>query len=223
MGQLGSWSTRMLISDDRRRRDEHGGAGACKPARPEAGPDEADEASRWTMRVRRYDEHSRLEASVCWWRRASSPAQFRPPIVVRYAARYAMGDWRPARTMLISNRFFLHARRCTYHMRWPRSRFVGHAAASCVRSTAEPCAPGCDESLSAVLSPSDESILYWCWTHHNSMRTREEEKIKDAVLAGEEVRITPSGTRIGKRRRICGWGGEYRTFMNEVTDMARSN
>ncbi|KAF3936662.1 hypothetical protein ABW19_dt0208311 [Dactylella cylindrospora] len=73
------------------------------------------------------------------------------------------------------------------------------------------CAPGCNESLIAMLQFNDQSIVYWCVTHHGYCREYGEKLLKEdgAVENG------------GKVRRICGWGGELRRWVGEVEDMVK--
>ena len=76
----------------------------------------------------------------------------------------------------------------------------------------EPCSPGCPEMLSEVLF-SKESIVWWCITHHRPVRER------------ERARMAKIGLGIGsnvagrKMRRIGGWGGELRAWLDDVKRM----
>ncbi|KAH8926476.1 hypothetical protein BT69DRAFT_979629 [Atractiella rhizophila] len=72
-----------------------------------------------------------------------------------------------------------------------------------------PCKEGCTESIPMVLF-SSRSILYWSFARHWEVRKTEGDKL---MLDGVEVG--------GKRRRIGGWGAEYRAWMHEVERIQR--
>ncbi|KAH8926481.1 hypothetical protein BT69DRAFT_1278796 [Atractiella rhizophila] len=66
------------------------------------------------------------------------------------------------------------------------------------------CQEGCNESFTATFFSRD-SILLWCLTHHRSNR---EYQLGKMITEGVDVG--------GKRRRIGGWGAEYRSWMDGV-------
>ncbi|KAJ7220803.1 hypothetical protein GGX14DRAFT_432118 [Mycena pura] len=76
----------------------------------------------------------------------------------------------------------------------------------------EPCSPGCREMLSEVFFSKD-SIVWWCITHHRPVRE------------GESARMAQIGLGVGsnvagrKMRRIGGWGGELRAWLDDVKHM----
>ncbi|KAH6891584.1 hypothetical protein BKA70DRAFT_1537935 [Coprinopsis sp. MPI-PUGE-AT-0042] len=72
-----------------------------------------------------------------------------------------------------------------------------------------PCSPGCDESFSEAFFSKD-SIILWCLTHHRSEREKNTIRMREVGLN--------SGSNINHRRmrRIGGWGGEYKRWMEEV-------
>ncbi|KAK6524297.1 hypothetical protein TWF694_005950 [Orbilia ellipsospora] len=72
------------------------------------------------------------------------------------------------------------------------------------------CAPGCDESIFNVLKPNDDSIIWWCITHHGYCREF------GAKLLEEDGGVENGG----KVRRIGGWGSELRRWIGEVERMA---
>ncbi|KAJ7189459.1 hypothetical protein GGX14DRAFT_529693 [Mycena pura] len=76
----------------------------------------------------------------------------------------------------------------------------------------EPCSPGCNESLSNVLF-SRESILWWCITNHRPLRERERARMAQIGIG--------VGSRVAARkmRRIGGWGGELRAWLDDVRRM----
>ncbi|EPS35702.1 hypothetical protein H072_10860 [Dactylellina haptotyla CBS 200.50] len=72
------------------------------------------------------------------------------------------------------------------------------------------CAPGCNETLLSVLKFNDESIIWWCITHHGHCREYGERLIKEDGGVGNG----------GKVRRIGGWGSELWRWTAEVERMA---
>ncbi|KAI0769421.1 hypothetical protein BD413DRAFT_613956 [Trametes elegans] len=73
---------------------------------------------------------------------------------------------------------------------------------------ASPCSPGCEERAREVFFSRD-SIIWWCITHHRSVRKREGEAFRvDGVHAG------------GRVRRIGGWGAELAAWKREVRAMS---
>ncbi|KAJ6557798.1 hypothetical protein B0H19DRAFT_946437 [Mycena capillaripes] len=76
----------------------------------------------------------------------------------------------------------------------------------------EPCSPGCHENFSTVFF-SQESIIWWCITNHRPMRRRQ------AALL-EKIGVTTERTADGRKmRRIGGWGGELRMWLDGVQGM----
>ncbi|KAH7908314.1 hypothetical protein BJ138DRAFT_1091469 [Hygrophoropsis aurantiaca] len=74
---------------------------------------------------------------------------------------------------------------------------------------AEQCSLGCKESLGRALFTSD-SIIWWCITHHRSVRER------------EEARMSTMGVQVGGiMRRIGGWGKELEMWMERVQQLVR--
>ncbi|KAI0633499.1 hypothetical protein C8Q77DRAFT_1115305 [Trametes polyzona] len=73
---------------------------------------------------------------------------------------------------------------------------------------APPCSPGCEERASEVFF-SRESIVWWCLTHHWSVRKRYGERYSvDGVHVG------------GKVRRIGGWGSQLDAWKRDVRAMS---
>lgn len=86
----------------------------------------------------------------------------------------------------------------------------------CVRTLARllrlapPCCPGCPERWTEVFC-SRESIVWWCLTHHASVRRR------------EQARFRTEGLHVGgPMRRLGGWGGELEQWKRAVDDMLRA-
>ncbi|KAJ7191936.1 hypothetical protein GGX14DRAFT_380568 [Mycena pura] len=76
----------------------------------------------------------------------------------------------------------------------------------------EPCSPGCNESLSSVFF-SRESIVWWCITNHRPCRARQRARMAQiGVGVGSDVAAR-------KMRRIGGWGGELRAWLDDVNRM----
>lgn len=73
----------------------------------------------------------------------------------------------------------------------------------------DPCSPGCDESWRDVFTLGERSILWWCWTHHDPCRRRQQ-----ADMMNEELR--------GKTYRLGGWGRELENWIKDVREMVRS-
>ncbi|KAJ7111127.1 hypothetical protein C8R43DRAFT_1041572 [Mycena crocata] len=72
-----------------------------------------------------------------------------------------------------------------------------------------PCSPGCPERFLQTFF-SRESILWYCITYHFRVRRREQERMKRfGVETGSDV-----GQR--KMRRLGGWGGEAREWMEGI-------
>ncbi|KAF7312022.1 hypothetical protein MIND_00214200 [Mycena indigotica] len=80
---------------------------------------------------------------------------------------------------------------------------------------AEPCRPGCEETLSVFFSR--ENMIWWCITNHGVVRQREAARYEK--MGREE------GTDVENRkmRRIGGWGGQLRAWLEEVRDMRRGH
>lgn len=79
----------------------------------------------------------------------------------------------------------------------------------------EPCAQGCTETFSSVFLSKD-SIIWWCLTHHLSIR---------AWYQGYMTKIGLGvGTDINRRRmrRIGGWGSELQKWIADVQVLAKS-
>ncbi|KAJ7157330.1 hypothetical protein C8R46DRAFT_1293941 [Mycena filopes] len=80
-----------------------------------------------------------------------------------------------------------------------------------------PCAPGCPERWTTAFC-SRESVLWWCLTRHAQVRRR---------FGGwmEEFGISASSSGMGdkrrKMRRIGGWGGELRAWLEDVGRMVQ--
>lgn len=74
-----------------------------------------------------------------------------------------------------------------------------------------PCAPGCDERLSEVLSK--ESILWWCLSNHARCRAINLERLR--VMGVENG----TDTENRKMRRFDGWGEDVRAWLKDVADM----
>ncbi|KAJ6541644.1 hypothetical protein B0H19DRAFT_1174031 [Mycena capillaripes] len=72
-----------------------------------------------------------------------------------------------------------------------------------------PCSPGCHERVVTTFF-SRESILWWCLTHHFHVRRRERARMQ---LLGIGIGTQADGQ---KMRRIGGWGGELRKWLEEV-------
>ncbi|KAJ6482611.1 AAA domain-containing protein [Mycena sanguinolenta] len=76
----------------------------------------------------------------------------------------------------------------------------------------EPCSPGCPESVWEVFF-SNESIVWWCITHHAPVRARETAKMARIGLGiGNDVEGQ-------KMRRLGGWGKELRVWFDDVKQM----
>ncbi|KAJ7842234.1 hypothetical protein B0H14DRAFT_1032302 [Mycena olivaceomarginata] len=75
-----------------------------------------------------------------------------------------------------------------------------------------PCSPGCPERFVQAFF-SRESILWWCLTHHFHVRRREGARMQ-LMGIGDTTQV--SGR---KMRRIGGWGGEVREWLEEVRIM----
>ena len=86
----------------------------------------------------------------------------------------------------------------------------------------QPCSPGCDERFTEVFF-SRESIIWWCFTHHSTLRKRETEKAERDRAQGATVTRDAGGEVVGKRRRIGGWGAEYTAWFGAVHAMAKDN
>jgi len=71
-----------------------------------------------------------------------------------------------------------------------------------------PCTPGCDEDWRRVFFSKD-SIIWWCITHHSSVRCKYE-RICEPVENG------------GKWRRLGGWGGDFRRWWDGLELIAKS-
>ncbi|KAF7324604.1 hypothetical protein MKEN_00501700 [Mycena kentingensis (nom. inval.)] len=79
----------------------------------------------------------------------------------------------------------------------------------------EPCSPGCDERFTEVFFSKD-SIIWWCISHHSIVRRRERENFgRIGIDAGTDVARR-------KMRRIGGWGGELRAWLDAVKVLVRS-
>ncbi|KAJ6479230.1 hypothetical protein C8R47DRAFT_1137476 [Mycena vitilis] len=78
-----------------------------------------------------------------------------------------------------------------------------------------PCSPGCPERFVQTFF-SRQSILWWCLTHHFHVRRRERARMRLLGIAG--------GTQAGrlKMRRIGGWGGELRAWLDEIRLMVKN-
>lgn len=85
----------------------------------------------------------------------------------------------------------------------------------------EPCSPGCWEMWSEVFLSRD-SIIWWCLTHHASVREKELAKVERDRSEGAEVTRDAGGEVVGRRRRIGGWGSEYEAWKNAIALFARS-
>lgn len=72
----------------------------------------------------------------------------------------------------------------------------------------QPCSPGCDESWRNVFTFGEESILWWCWTHHNPYRQRQQAEVMNGVFGP-------------KTRRLGGWGRETEDWIKDIQEMAR--
>lgn len=70
----------------------------------------------------------------------------------------------------------------------------------------QPCSPGCDESWSNIFTLGEKSIIWWCWTNHDSMRERTRARFGKGVEGG---------------RRIGGWGSELNAWLEDVKKMVR--
>ncbi|KAF8151862.1 hypothetical protein K438DRAFT_1864999 [Mycena galopus ATCC 62051] len=78
----------------------------------------------------------------------------------------------------------------------------------------EPCSPGCPEMIAEVFF-SNESIVWWCITHHRSVRERETARMaKIGFGVGSDVEGQ-------KMRRLGGWGGELHVWYEEVERMLK--
>jgi hypothetical protein len=88
-----------------------------------------------------------------------------------------------------------------------------------------PCAPGCKEDAREVFL-SRNSIIWYCISHHWSIRKRERAKFEvDLQRERESGIVHPSGAmvrRAGKRRRIGGWGSEYREWWAAVEKLMKA-
>ncbi|KAF7324591.1 hypothetical protein MKEN_00500400 [Mycena kentingensis (nom. inval.)] len=80
----------------------------------------------------------------------------------------------------------------------------------------EPCSPGCDERFTEVFFSKDSSIIWWCISHHSIVRRREREHF---ARIGIDVGTDVAGR---KMRRIGGWGGELRGWLDAVRVLVRS-
>ncbi|KAJ6481457.1 hypothetical protein C8R47DRAFT_1134485 [Mycena vitilis] len=76
----------------------------------------------------------------------------------------------------------------------------------------EPCSPGCPEKVTEVFF-SKESIVWWCISNHWFARKREGGKMAQIGLG--------IGSAVGKQkmRRIGGWGGDLRAWLEDVKRM----
>ncbi|TDL23985.1 hypothetical protein BD410DRAFT_820528 [Rickenella mellea] len=74
----------------------------------------------------------------------------------------------------------------------------------------EPCAPGCNETISEVFF-SKESIIWWCLSHHWVSRKKNGKRMEEG---GVDVG--------GNMRRIGGWGHELEEWKKSVQRMIQS-
>ena len=77
---------------------------------------------------------------------------------------------------------------------------------------APPCSPGCPERASEVFFSKD-SIIWWCLSHHWSMRRKGWAKMGEMALE--------TGTNVGNRkmRRLGGWGQARQDWLDQVAAM----
>ncbi|KAJ6589451.1 hypothetical protein B0H19DRAFT_1103889 [Mycena capillaripes] len=75
-----------------------------------------------------------------------------------------------------------------------------------------PCSPGCPETFREVFF-SRESMILWCLTHHALVRRRERVRMGQIGLG---VGVNVKGQ---KMRRLGGWGGTLRAWLEEVRSM----
>ncbi|KAJ7435806.1 hypothetical protein B0H11DRAFT_1886745 [Mycena galericulata] len=80
----------------------------------------------------------------------------------------------------------------------------------------EPCSPGCTEDFRQVFF-SGESMILWCLTHHGKVRRREAARMAQIGLG---VGVNAHGQ---KMRRIGGWGGQLRRWLDGVRRMIKSS
>ncbi|KAI0311533.1 hypothetical protein OF83DRAFT_1068641 [Amylostereum chailletii] len=71
-----------------------------------------------------------------------------------------------------------------------------------------PCSPGCDETIRENFSK--KSILLWCLQQHTPVRERNRK-----YMELNDVRVG------GKMRRLGGWGGEQREWVEAVKESVR--
>ncbi|KAJ7455829.1 hypothetical protein FB451DRAFT_1143733 [Mycena latifolia] len=74
-----------------------------------------------------------------------------------------------------------------------------------------PCSPGCPEMLSKLFSK--ESIVWWCITNHRHARKREGARMAEIGMG------VGSNVEGQKMRRLGGWGGELRAWLDDVKRM----
>jgi len=71
----------------------------------------------------------------------------------------------------------------------------------------KPCSLGCKQSLKDIFTPGEKSILWYCWTHHTTLRKRWE----DQMLKDEDK----------KWIRIDGWGSRLEAFQVEFGELIK--
>lgn len=63
---------------------------------------------------------------------------------------------------------------------------------------------------------SRESMLWFGIARHGLVRRREAARVEQERAAGALVRRDAGGEVVGRRRRIGGWGAEYRAWWKAV-------
>jgi len=97
---------------------------------------------------------------------------------------------------------------------WLDPPFILYFTRICYRTFArllgygQPCSPSCHESWKNVFTFGEESILWWCWTHHNPYRQRQQTEIMRGAFGA-------------KTRRLGGWGRETEDWVKDIQEMAR--
>ncbi|PPR07243.1 hypothetical protein CVT26_012501 [Gymnopilus dilepis] len=77
----------------------------------------------------------------------------------------------------------------------------------------EPCSPGCSERFSEVFFSKD-SIIWWCISHHRTIRKRLQERMVDYGLINGRI------VNQRKMRRIGGWGRDLKNWLKAVEAMS---